>query len=545
MPGVTPIKEVHFSELRTRINEALTGCGGTAFTFTDPALKAGETPVRTVHLTELRSALGGAFDACGGNRPSWSDPAPARGSTVIRARHLTELREAIEDLPAPFPSLASSYAHIPLDVTDPDYRPDAIFIASADLDRDGHEDLVLLGADYPDGESSSYRPQPGRAYLGDGDGGFTRAPSDLFPVDTLNTVHPRSVRFGDLNGDGWLDMFVADHGWDADPFPGEQNRLYLSRPGGGWRDATGELPQLSDFSHSAAIGDIRGRGMIDIIVGNGYGAVLPYALLNDGDGSFVLSRTILPVGPGETMDTHTAHNFPGTVLTDLNGDRLPELIVTADRSSPDNRNHNSTIFWNRSGAFTERDRTALPMPAPFADTHIDLDAASIDADRDGMLDLIVVGTQGQPFYEGWFVQLLMNRGDGTFIDETSSRLRPHEQFGGRVGEETGAPWAQWVEVLDFNGDGDSDFAVTSARGTGHGGQLPRNQPLIWLNDGSGQFAALKVHDFVQPGDEWLLGGSQLMKTRHGYSFITPQSYPGSGGLIVTGLLAIRPYRGLP
>ena len=32
-----------------------------------------------------------------------------------------------------------------------------------------------------------------------------------------------------------------------------------------------------------------------------------------------------------------------------------------------------------------------------------------------------------------------------------------------------------------------------------------------------------------------------MKTRHGYSFITPQSYPGSGGLIVTGLLATRPY----
>ena len=58
-------------------------------------------------------------------------------------------------------------------------------------------------------------------------------------------------------------MFLPLGGWDADPFPGEQNRLYLSRPGGGWRDATSELPQLSDFTHSAATGDIRGLGTPD------------------------------------------------------------------------------------------------------------------------------------------------------------------------------------------------------------------------------------------------------------------------------------------
>ena len=40
----------------------------------------------------------------------------------------------------------------------------------------------------------------------------------------------------------------------------------------------------------------------------------------------------------------------------------------------------------------------------------------------------------------------MNRGDRRFVDETSRRLQPHERFGGIVGEGTGAPWAQWVEV---------------------------------------------------------------------------------------------------
>ena len=538
--GAVSIRAIHFLELRTRIAALRDRAGVPLFEWTDPVLTPGVTLVKSVHLTELRAALDAVYDAAGRPRPTYTDAAVTAGVSVVRGAHVTELREAVEVVASPSPSLDSFYAHLlPFNVVDPTYPSHNIFAASADLDGDGNGDLIILGADYPTDGVSSYRPQPGRVYLGDGDGGFTRAPSALFPTDTLNTVQAAKVLFGDLNGDGRLDMFVAASGWDAEPFPGEQNRLYLSRPGGGWRDATTGLPQLSDFSHSAAIGDIRGGGAIDIVVGNGYlPRILAYALLNDGDGSFLVDRTILPVGPGETMDSRTGHLFPGTVLTDLDDDGRPELIVTADANDPLNRNRHSTVFWNRSGAFSERDKTVLPIAAPFVDSHIDLDAASIDADGDGRLDLLVVGTQGRPSYDGWFVQLLMNRGDRRFIDETSRRLQPHERFGGIVGEGIGAPWPQRVEVLDFDGDGAPDFAVQSGPG---GGQLPQSQPLIWLNDGSGQFTALKVHDFVRPGEEWLLKGARLMQTRHGYSFIAPQTNPGSGGLIVTGLLATRPY----
>ena len=520
--------------------------------------RQGDT-IQARHFTETISALEAVYRKDGAEPPTYygrlapGDP--------IRALTINTLRAAIVALDRPAAGLESPesyYTRIAPNVIDPGYSPEAFFSTTADLDSDGNEDLILLGADYHwITESPSYSPQPGRVYLGDGDGGFARAPSDLFPVDTLNTVHPRNVPFGDLNADGRLDMFIADHGWDTDPFPGEQNRLYLSRPGGGWRDATDELPRLSDFSHSAAVGDIRGHGVIDIIVGNGYGGqnrILPYALLNGGDGSFVLDRSILPVGPGETMEATGGNVFPGTVLTDLDDDGRPELIVTADAQNPlVNLTRNSTVFWNRSGAFYEGVKTVLPTPAPFVDSHIDLDAASMDADGDGLVDLLVVGTQGRPFYRGWFVQLLMNRGNGTFADETSSRLRLGEWFGGRVGEHTDVPWAQWVEVLDFNGDGAPDFAVQF---TGGWGYWPRDQPLVWLNDGRGRFAALRAGDFVSPGDEWLFydvlliddendewrfTSVELMKTRHGYSFIKPQSYPGSGGLVVTGLLATRPY----
>ena len=541
-PGVTSIKAVHFEELRARVAALREGVLAPV-QWTDPVLTPGVTPVGLTHLAELRAALGGVYDARAQRPPTYTDPILAAGRTPVRAVHVMELREAVDVLET-VPPLAPYYTILPVEVIDPSYRPHAQseFSASTDLDGDGNEDLVLLGATYPwagrgDVTTENYRPQPGRVLLGDGDGGFRLAPAELFPVDTLNTVHPRNVPFGDLNADGLPDMFIADHGWDAPPFPGEQNRLYLSRPGGGWRDATSELPRLSDFSHSAAIGDIRGLGTPDIVVGN-IVSILPYVLLNDGDETFSLDRSSLPVGPGETLD-FVSGGLPmiGTVLADLDGDGLPELISLGERS----RGHLwveavSFVFWNRAGAFSDEHKTPLPSPEVFArHGHIGLDAAVLDADGDGLLDLVIVGTQSDPFYDGWFVQLLMNQGDGTFADETSLRLQPQEQSSGNPGVATGAPWAMWVDVLDFNGDGAADFVMTPTA-------APPNLPLIWLNDGSGRFSALKVHDFVRPGDEWLLENALLVRTRHGYSYITTQSYGGGGGLILTGLLATRPYR---
>ena len=59
-PGVTPVRAVHFTELRTRIDALRRREGLTAFAWTDRVLTAGVTPVKLVHLTELRSALAAA-----------------------------------------------------------------------------------------------------------------------------------------------------------------------------------------------------------------------------------------------------------------------------------------------------------------------------------------------------------------------------------------------------------------------------------------------------------------------------------------------------
>ena len=93
--GVTPIKAVHFTELRTRIDALRDGSGLARFQWTDPVLVRGVTPIRAVHLRELRSALGEAYVAAGRAAPGWTDAEPTPGVTPIKAVYLMELRAAV------------------------------------------------------------------------------------------------------------------------------------------------------------------------------------------------------------------------------------------------------------------------------------------------------------------------------------------------------------------------------------------------------------------------------------------------------------------
>ena len=84
VPGETPVRAVHFTELRARIDVLRQEAGLAPFAWTGPALRAGVTPVRLTHLLELRAAVAAAYAS-----------APSAGTTPIRAAHLMELRAAV------------------------------------------------------------------------------------------------------------------------------------------------------------------------------------------------------------------------------------------------------------------------------------------------------------------------------------------------------------------------------------------------------------------------------------------------------------------
>ncbi len=98
-PGTTPIRGVHVTEVRSRINTLRARFGLAAFSWTDPLLGAGTT-VKVVHLAELRTALTQAYQAAAVSPPSFTDPTLQPGQTIIRAVQVAELRAAVIALEA-------------------------------------------------------------------------------------------------------------------------------------------------------------------------------------------------------------------------------------------------------------------------------------------------------------------------------------------------------------------------------------------------------------------------------------------------------------
>jgi beta-glucanase (GH16 family) len=92
--GVTVIRVVHITELRTRIDAVRGRVGLAAFPWTDPMLAAGTTAVRAVHIIDLRTALSQAYVAAGRMSPTYTDPTLVAGDTVTAA-HIAELRAAV------------------------------------------------------------------------------------------------------------------------------------------------------------------------------------------------------------------------------------------------------------------------------------------------------------------------------------------------------------------------------------------------------------------------------------------------------------------
>jgi len=91
-----PIRVVHVTELRARINALRTRCDLGAAQFTDPSLVAGVTSVRGVHIAELRTALREAYLGCGVFPPNFADQ--ALNGAMIRAPHIMDLRSAVRAL---------------------------------------------------------------------------------------------------------------------------------------------------------------------------------------------------------------------------------------------------------------------------------------------------------------------------------------------------------------------------------------------------------------------------------------------------------------
>jgi len=239
-----------------------------------------------------------------------------------------------------------------------------------------------------------------------------------------------SVAVGDFNGDGKLDLAVADYNTSAmGVLLGNGDGTFQAQIG----YATGTFP------HGVAVGDFNGDGKLDLAVANS-GSNNVSVLLGNGDGTFQ---------PAVNYSTGSA---PGSVaVADLNGDGKLDLAVANN-----GRNDVSVLLGNGDGTF----QAAVSYPTAAQP----LSVAIGDFNGDGKLDLVAANGSS------YNVSVLLGNGDGTF--------QPHVDYA------TGQ-YAASVTVGDFNDDGRLDLAVAvSCVSCATGGIVS-----IMLGNGDGTFQA--------------------------------------------------------
>jgi subtilisin family serine protease len=90
-----PVRAVHITELRSRIDLLRARFGLAAMNWTDAAIVVGVTTVKSQHLTEMQTAVSQVYQAASLTPPSFADAPVQSGLTPIRAQHITELRAAV------------------------------------------------------------------------------------------------------------------------------------------------------------------------------------------------------------------------------------------------------------------------------------------------------------------------------------------------------------------------------------------------------------------------------------------------------------------
>ena len=129
----------------------------------------------------------------------------------------------------------------------------------------------------------------------------------------------------------------------------------------------------------------------------------------------------------------------------------------------------------------------MALPRSGVDKEIILAIKPLDLNGDDLPDLVLAVTNGgdqSSFYQLPYLQFLVNKGQGVFVDETSTRLPqdPTARSGG---------WVKFIEVVDFNGDGHLDLLTSSAGGAGV------TKGVGYLNDGQGHFSEFRKFEGYQ------------------------------------------------
>ncbi len=264
-------------------------------------------------------------------------------------------------------------------------------------------------------------------YLGNPDGTYTEAPT---PPSQGPESAPMII--ADFNGDGIQDLAVAS-------YASSEILILLGKGDGTFTSSTASIP-TSTFVQivQLATADFNGDGIPDIVAIDSDSST-PAILLGNGDGTFTLEATSLPISVNPTS----------VAIGDFNGDGKADLAVADGGDSV------AILLGNGDGTF-----------AAGSTMHTGVSGSPVvtaDFNGDGKLDLAVAGGGTGGMSES--VTVLTGNGDGTFNSSSS-------------GQNPASTAVTSIQVADFNQDGAPDVVLTDQN----------NSATVVLNKGDGSFS---------------------------------------------------------